>query len=227
MESNMSEPRIATQSAVQTVGLNRTLRNTYLLLSVALGVAAVGAGIGLAANIGWSIGMWLVFMVVFIGGPFAINAAKSGQAAIWMTFIWAGLVGFLLSPLVNAYLSMPGGSSIVFNALATTAILFVALSAYAVTSRKDFSFMGGFLFAGLIVVLLAIVANIFLAMPLLSLVISSVAVMLMCGMILYDTSRMIHDGETNPVFMVVSLFASITVLFTHLLNLFAFLSGDD
>jgi modulator of FtsH protease len=144
-----------------------------------------------------------------------------------MTFIWAGLVGFLLSPLVNAYLSMPGGSSIVFNALATTAILFVALSAYAVTSRKDFSFMGGFLFAGLIVVLLAIVANIFLAMPLLSLVISAVAVMLMCGMILYDTSRMIHDGETNPVFMVVSLFASITVLFTHLLNLFAFLSGDD
>jgi len=223
----MSETRVATRPAVQAVSLNRTLRNTYLLLSVALGLAAVGAGIGLALNLGWSLGMWLLFMAVFIGGPFAINAAKSGQAAIWLTFAWAGAVGFLLSPLVAAYLSLPGGGSIVFNALATTAILFVALSAYAVLSRRDFSFMGGFLFAGLIVVLLAIVANIFLAIPMLSLTISAVAVLLMCGLILFDTSRMIHAGETNPVFMVVSLFASITVLFSHLLNLFAFLSGDD
>ncbi len=223
----MTEPHVVAQTAVQSAALNRTLRNTYLLLSFALGLAAVGAGVGLSLNIGWSIGMWLLFMAVFIGGPFAINAAKSGQAAIWLTFAWAGLVGFLLSPLVGAYLSLPGGAGIVFNALATTAVLFVALSAYAVMSRRDFSFMGGFLFAGLIVVLLAIVANIFLAIPLLSLTISAVAVLLMCGLILYDTSRMIRDGESNPVFMVVSLFASITVLFTHLLNLFHFLSGDD
>jgi modulator of FtsH protease len=129
--------------------------------------------------------------------------------------------------MVGAYLSMPGGGSIVFNALATTAILFFALSAYAVTSKKDFSFMAGFLFVGLIVVLLAIVANIFLQMPLLSLTISGVAVMLMCGMILFDTSRMVNGGETNPVLIVVSLFANITVLFSHLLSLFSFLGGDD
>lgn len=223
----MTEPRALAQTAVATAALNRTLRNTYLLLSVAMGLAAAGAGIGLAAGLGWSLGMWLLFMAVFIGGPFAINAARSGQAAIWLTFAWAGLVGFLLSPLVAAYLSLPGGGSIVFNALATTAILFVALTAYTVLSRRDFSFLGGFLFAGLIVVLLAILANLFLAIPLLSLTISAVAVLLMCGLILYDTSRMVHEGETNPVFMVVSLFANITVLFTHLLNLFAFLSGED
>ncbi|HBK56302.1 MAG TPA: FtsH protease modulator YccA [Xanthomonadales bacterium] len=224
----MSAPELRPNVSVAAPSvINRTLRNAYLLLSMALAVAAVGAGIGLAAGLGWSLGMWVVFMVVFIGGPFAIHAVRSGQAAILMTFAWTGLVGFLLSPLVNAYLSMPGGSSIVFNALATTAVLFVALSAYAVISRKDFSFMGGFLFAGMIVVVLAIVANIFLNIPLLSVVISAVAVMLMCGLILFDTSRMIHDGEANPVHMVVSLFANLTVLFSHLLNLFSFLSGED
>ncbi|MBB5016373.1 Bax inhibitor-1 family protein [Rehaibacterium terrae] len=223
----MTEHYAVAQGALQGERLNRVVRNTYLLLSLVLGVATVGAGAGLLMNIGWSIGMWVLFMVAFIGGPFAIQRARDGQAAIWMTFAWAGVVGFLLSPLVGAYLRLPGGPGIVFNALATTTVLFAALSAYAVTSRKDFSFMGGFLFAGLIVVLLAIVANIFLAMPLLSLVISAVAVMLMCGLILYDTSRLIHDGNANPVFIVVSLFASITVLFTHLLNLFALLGGDD
>lgn len=206
---------------------NTLVRNTFLLLSLVLGVASAGAGVGLAMGIGWGIGMWLLLMVVFIGGPFAISAAKSGQAAIWLTFAWAGLVGFLLSPMVGAYLSLPGGGAIVFNAMATTAVLFVALSAYAVTTRKDFSFLGGFLFAGLLVVLLAIVANIFLQMPLLSVTISAAAVMLMCAMILFDVSRLIHDGQASAIMITVSLFADIVVLFSHLLNLFAFLSGDD
>lgn len=222
----MAQPQIAT--ATRAVGRDNTLiRNTFMLLSLVLAVASAGAGIGLAMNIGWGIGMWVLLMVVFIGGPFAIGKAKNGQAAIVMTFAWAGLVGFLLSPMVGGYLSLPGGGSIVFNALATTAILFVALSAYAVTSRRDFSFMGGFLMAGLIVVLLAIVANIFLQMPVLSLTISAAAVMLMCGMILFDVSRLIHQGNASAIMITVSLFADIVVLFSHLLNLFAFLSGDD
>ena len=206
---------------------NSLVRNTFLLLSLVLGVATAGAGIGLAMDIGWGLGMWLLLMVVFIGGPFAIGKAPSGQAAIGLTFAWAGLVGFLLSPMVAAYLSLPGGGAIVFNALAATAVLFVALSGYAVMSRRDFSFLGGFLMAGLIVVLRAIVANIFLQIPLLSGTISAAAVLLMCALILFDVSRLIHDGAASAIMITVSLFANIVVLFSHLLNLFAFLSGDD
>lgn len=223
----MSDQNIVTNSTVTSAALPRVVRSTYLLLAMVMAVATIGAFIGLRSGIQWSMGMWLVFMVVFIGGPFAINAARRGDAAIWMTFAWAGLVGFLLSPLVAAYLALPGGSSIVMNALGGTAALFVGLSAVALTTKKDFSFMFSFLAAGVIVVLLAIVANLFLQIPLLSLTISAVAVLLMSGFILYDTSRMIHDGAANPVYITVSLFANIVVLFTHLLNLMSFFGGDD
>jgi modulator of FtsH protease len=210
-----------------TLALNRTLRQTYLLLSMVMGVAAVGAGIGLAAGMSWSIGMWVVFMVVFIGGPFLLNRFRDSQTGIMLTLAWGGIVGFLMSGMIGVYLSFPGGGGIVFNALATTAILFVALSAYAVQTKKDFSFMTGFLIVGLIVVLLGIVANLFLQMPLLSLVISGAAVLLMCALILWETSRMVNGGESNPITITVGLFGSIVVLFSHLLHLFAVLSGDD
>lgn len=215
------------RTAERTAPVSRIVRQTYTLLGIVLAVAAAGAGLGLAVGLGWSLGMWLVFMVVFIGGPFAIERAKSGDAAIYLTIGWAGLVGFLLSPMVGHYLALPGGSGIVLNALAATAVLFFALSGYALVSRRDFSFMGGFLFVGLLVVLAAIVANIFFQVPALSLAISAAAVLLMCAMILYDTSRMIHDGASNCVTITVSLFANLTVLFSHLLRLFAFLGGDE
>lgn len=223
----MTDHTVLATGALQGERLNRVVRNTFTLLSLVLAVAAVGSGVGLAMNVGWSMGMWVLFMVAFIGGPFAINAMKGGQGAILMTFAWAGLIGFLFSGVIGAYLRIPGGGAIVFNALATTTVLFASLSAYAVVSRKDFSFMGGFLMAGLIVALVAIVANLFLQIPLLSLAISGVVVLLMCGLILFETSRLIHDGNANPVFIVVSLFSSFVVLFSHLLNLFALLSGDD
>lgn len=223
----MSEPRILTRTGSRSEALPSVVRNTYLLLSMVMAVAAIGAFIGLRSGLSWSLGMWLVFMVVFIGGPFAINAARKGDAAIWLTFIWAGLVGFLLSPMIAAYLAIPGGASVVMNALGGTAALFVGLSAVVLTTRKDFGFLRSFLMAGLIVVLLGIVALLIFQVPMLSLLISSLAVLLMSGFILYDTSRMIHDGAANPVYITVSLFSSIVVLFSHLLHLFAVLSGDD
>lgn len=223
----MTDSRTIAYRDTRTAGTSRIVRNTYLLLSIVMAVAAVGAFIGLSMGIQWSLGMWLLFMVVFIGGPFAIQAAKKGDAAIWLTFAWAGLTGFLLSPLVSAYLAIPGGSAVVLNALAGTAALFVALSAYAVMSRRDFGFLGSFLAAGVIVVLIGIVALLFFPIPMLSLVISGLAVLLMSGFILYDTGRMIHDGNANPVYITVSLFGSIVVLFSHLLNLLSFFGGDD
>lgn len=221
--------RSATASATATATLPRAtvVRQTYTLLGIVMAVAAAGAGLGLALNVGWGLGMWLLLMVVFIGGPFAIARIRNGHQAILATIAWGGLTGFLLSPMVGIYLTLPGGSGIVFNALATTAVLFFALSAYALFSGRDFSFLGGFLFTGLIVVLLAAVANLFLGIPALSLAVSGVSVLLMCGMILWDTSRMIHDGESNCVTITVSQFANITVLFSHLLRLFAFFGGED
>lgn len=223
----MNDPRVTSRPVVATDALPSVVRSTYLLLAMVMAVAAVGAFIGLRTGIQWSLGMWLVFMVVFIGGPFAINAAKKGDTAIWLTFVWAGLVGFLLSPLIAAYLNIPGGSGIVMNALGGTAALFVGLSAVALTTRKDFSFLGSFLAAGVIVVLLGIVALLIFQTPMLAVMISGLAVLLMSGFILYDTSRMIHDGAANPVYITVSLFGNIVVLFSHLLNLFSFFGGDE
>ena len=202
------------------------VRNTFVLLSMVLAVAAGGAFVGLASGLQWSIGMWVLLMVAFIGGPFLIGRIK-GQAAIGVTFLWAGLIGFLLSPMVGAYLTLPGGTGIVVNALVATAVIFVALAGYAVVSKRDFSFMGGFLMTGLFVVLLAIVANIFLKLPVLSITISAVSVLLMSGLILYDVSRLLREGAASALDIVVSLFGDIVVLFSHLLNLSAFLSGDD
>ena len=222
----MNQPSVVLPSQVRPATQSGVVRNSFILLALVLGVAAAGAGIGLFSGLSWSLGMWVLFMVAFIGGPFAIRAVR-GQAAIGMTFAWAGLIGFLLSPMVSAYASLPGGSTIVLNALATTAVLFTSLAAYAVVSRRDFSFLGSFIFAGLIVVLIAIVANIFLRLPMLSVTISAVAVMLMSGLILYDVSRLLRDGANSAVDIVVSLFANIVVLFSHLLSLFSFFGGDD
>jgi len=214
------------QVVVRDEATDRLLRNTFVLLSMVLAVAGAGAFVGLGVNLQWSIGMWVLFMVAFIGGPFLISRIR-GNAAIGVTFAWAGLIGFLLSPLVNAYLSLPGGTGIVMNALVGTAVIFVALAGYAAVSRKDFSFLGGFLMTGLLVVLVAIVANIFLQMPLLSLMISGAAVLLMSGLILFDVSRLIREGPASALEVVVSLFGNIVVLFSHLLNLSSLLSGED
>lgn len=218
---------VGSASALPATASNALIRNTFILLSLVLGTAGVGAGLGLALRLPMGMGMWIVFMVLFIGGPFVLSRIQNGQVQIGITFAWAFAVGLLFSPLVGAYLSFPGGSAIVLNALVTTAVLFTSLAGYAVVSRKDFSFMGGFLFAGMIVLFIAIIANMFMQIPMLSLVISAAAVLLMSALILWETSRLIHEPNANPVMITVGLFSSIVVLFSHLLNLFSALSGDD
>ncbi len=212
-------------TATRELQINKVVRNTYLLLSMNLATSAVAAGV--AMTTGAQPMHWLLILAVFIGMPFLINALRNSVWALPLTFLFTGFMGYTLGPILSFYLGLPNGSQIVLSAFATTAALFVGLSAYAMVSRKDFSFMGGFLFVGLIVVLLAIVANLFLEIPALSLTISAASVILMSGMILYDTSRMIHDGEANYVLITVSLFADLYVMFVHLLNLFAAFTGQD
>jgi modulator of FtsH protease len=155
--------------------------------------------------------------------PRTANSA-SGLAVV---FGITGLMGFGLGPLLEMYLALPKGPQIVGTAFGGTGVIFLGLSGYALTTRKDFSFMGGFLFAGMLVVLIGALANIFLQMPAFSLAISAVVIMLMSGFILYDTSRMIHDRESNYVMMTVSLYLSIFNIFVSLLQILGMTSGDD
>jgi modulator of FtsH protease len=129
--------------------------------------------------------------------------------------------------MLSNYLAMPNGSQTVGMAMGGTGVIFMALSGYTLTTRKDFSFLGGFLFAGMIVAIIGIVANIFLQMPLLQLVISAAVILIMSGFILFDTSRMVNGGETNYVNATIGLYLSIFNIFVHLLSILGIVGGDD
>ena len=142
-------------------------------------------------------------------------------------FAFTGVMGAAIGPMLGYYLQLPNGPALVMQALGGTAVVFFGLSAYALTTRKDFSYLGGFLMVGLIVALVAMVANIFLAIPALSLTISAAVVFIMSGLILFDTSRIINGGETNYIRATVGLYLNIYNLFMHLLNLLGALSGNE
>ncbi len=205
---------------------NTVLRNAYILLGMSLAVAAVTAFAAISTNA--QPVHWIIMLAVFIGGPFLIARVSRTPASIPAVLVYTAATGWFLGPFVGMYLTrVPGGEAIVFNALATTAVVFVALSGYAIASKRDFSFMRGFVFVGLIVALVAIVANIFLQIPALSLAISGAVVLLMSALILYRTSEVVNGGEDNYVMVTVDLYTSIYTLFVHLMNLFGFMSGDD
>jgi len=142
-------------------------------------------------------------------------------------FALTGFMGYTLGPIVGHYLGLPNGGQTVMMAMAGTAVIFLSLSGYALTTRKDFSFMGGFLLVGIVLAFLAGLAAIFFAIPALSLTVSAVFVLLMSGLILYETSNIIHGGETNYVMATVTLFVAIFNLFTSLLQLLGFTSSSD
>lgn len=212
-------------SQLDSIEVNKVLRNTYMLLSMTLAFSAVTASVSMAMGMGH--GMGLILTLISFGLLFVVHKTADSSKGIIAIFAFTGLLGASIGPMLNHYLAIPGGSSLVMQALGTTAIAFVGLSAYAVTSKKDFSFMGGFLITGLIVAVVAGIANIFLAIPVLSLAISSAIVFIMCGLILYDTSRIVNGGETNYIRATVSLYLNIYNLFIHLLHLLGAVSGDD
>lgn len=143
-----------------------------------------------------------------------------------MVFAITGLLGFGLGPMLSHYLALPNGGQIVMTALGGTGAIFLGLSGYALVSRRDFSFMGGFLVVGLVVVLAAMLGNIFLEIPALSMAISAAVVLLMSGFILYDTGRMVNGGEDNYLLLTVSLYLNIFNLFVHLLSLLGMNQND-
>jgi modulator of FtsH protease len=210
------------ESAIST---NKVLKNTYLLLGMTLLFSAVTAGISMA--MGLPHGAALVLVLVGFGLLFVVNRMADSSKGLWAIFAFTGVMGASLGPMLNYYLAMPAGPALVMQALGGTAVVFFGLSAYALTTRKDFSYMGGFLMVGLLVAIVAMIANIFLAIPALSLTISAAIVMIMSGLILFDTSRIINGGETNYIRATVALYLDIYNLFIHLLHLLTAFSGDD
>jgi modulator of FtsH protease len=169
----------------------------------------------------------LVMMLVAFGLVFVVNKRAVSASGIYGRVGFTGLLGASLGPMLNGSAAMPGGPAIIMQALGGTALIFFALSGYALTSKKDFSFMGGFLMTGLIVVLVASLANIFFQIPALSLAVSAAVIMLMSGLILFDTSRIINGGERNYIRATVSLYLNIYNIFVHLLHLLGVFGGDD
>ena len=210
------------ESAIST---NKVLKNTYMLLGLTLLFSAVTAGISMAVGLGQ--GAALILMLVGFGLLFVVNRTADSSKGLLAIFAFTGVMGASIGPMLNFYLAMPGGPALVMQALGGTAVVFFGLSAYALTTRKDFSYMGGFLMVGLLVAVVAMIANIFLAIPALSLTISAAVVMIMSGLILFDTSRIINGGETNYIRATVSLYLDIYNLFIHLLHLLTAMGGDD
>ncbi len=214
------------RSESQILETNKVLKNTYALLSATLFFSVLMAvtsmaiepprGVGLFTMLG---AMGLIWFVL----PRTANSSKG----IWVVFGITGLLGFGIGPLLNAYMQMANGGQIVATAFSGTGLIFLGLSGYALTSKKDFSFMAGFLMVGMVIALVAIVANIFLQMPALSLAISSVVILIMSGFILYDTSAIIRGEQTNYILATVGMYLSIFNIFIHLLNILGALSGRD
>lgn len=213
----------ATRSDVMST--NKTLQQVYRLLAMNMATSAVAAFVSMSMGIGHGAGLVMTlvaFVLLFVIGK---NANKA--SGVMLTFLFTGLLGAALGPTLNHYISMTGGAEIIAQALGLTAVIFFGLSAYVLARpEKDFSAMGSFLMVGLIAVIVAAIANIFLQIPAMSLAISGVIAVIMSGFIIYDTSRIVRE-QPNYVLATVSMYLNILNLFTAILHILGFMSNDD
>ena len=214
------------RSQSSALAVNKVIRNTYMLLSMTLFVSALCAVASMVMQVGQGTGFML-----FIGGfimTFVVRKNANSSMGLLAVFVFAALMGAALGPIISVYmLAYTNGSAIVAQALGGTAIIFLSLSGYALTSGKNFNLLGGCIFTGLIVAVVAMIANIFLQIPALSLAISSAVILIMSGFILFDTSRIMNGGERNYIMATVSLYLSIFNIFIHLLSLLGALTGRN
>jgi len=215
------------QSEARVVETNKVLRNTYALLSMTLLFSAMTAGMAMVMNLP-PMGM-IITMVGYFGLLFLTSKFSNSGLGLVFVFALTGFMGLTLGPIINMYLTVfSNGSQLVMTALGGTGLIFLGLSGYALTSRKDFSFLGGFLMVGILVAFLAGIVAVFVpSMPGMSLAVSAMFILLMSGMILYQTSEIIHGGETNYILATVSLYVTIFNLFMSLLHILGAMSGDD
>lgn len=223
---NQNSQVVASRPAESVLATNKLIRNTYMLLSMTLLFSAVTAGIAMATN------MPFMGPLVTLGGYFGLlfltTSLRNSAWGLVSIFALTGFMGLTLGPMINAYLTFfSNGSQLVLTAMGGTAVIFIGLSGYALTTRKDFSFLGGFLMVGILVAFLAGIGAMIFSLPALSLAVSAVFIMLMAGLILYQTSEMVHGGETNYIMATITLYVAIYNLFTSLLHILGALAGED
>jgi len=227
----MEQRTIGTAPIANNAESQKVLRNTYMLLGMTLAFSTLTASISMAMQLGS--GMALIMSIAALAIVWLVLPRTANTAmGLPVVFLFTGLLGAALGPMLNRYLALPNGSEMVMQALGGTALIFFSLSAYVLTSKKDFSFMGGFLFAGMMVVIIGMVggmiASYFFGVDVsaLRLAMSGAIVLLMSGFILFDTSRIINGGETNYIMATVSLYLNIYNLFVSLLHIIGATSDD-
>jgi len=221
----ISNERVVSRPAESVLSTNKVLRNTYALLAMTLLFSGVTAGVAVVMNAPPL--HWIVTLGGYFGLLFLTQALRNSVWGLASVFALTGFMGFTLGPIVNLYLGLPNGSELVMTALGGTGVIFLGLSGYALTTRKDFSFLGGMLMVGILVAFVASLGAIFFQIPALSLAVSAMFILLMSGLILYQTSAIIHGGETNYIMATVTLYITIYNLFLSLLHLLGVFGGDD
>ena len=213
------------RAAARGVEVNKVLRNTYALLSITLLFSAITATLSMVNQ--WPHPGLIITLVGYFGLLFLARRFRNSALGIVFVFALTGFMGLTLGPIISFYLTaLPNGGQIVMTAMGGTGIIFLGLSAYALTTRKDFSFLGGMLFAGILVAFLAGLGAIIFSIPVLSMAVSAMFILLMSGLILYQTSQIIHGGETNYIMATVTLYVAIYNLFLSLLHLLGIFSSD-
>jgi len=207
----------------------RVLRNTYMLLALTMVPTVAGAWIGMAtASVitGSPILSFFVMLAAVIGLQFGIARYRNSVVGIGLLLLMTGLLGWFLGPLLNYALALKNGMQLVGYAAAGTGAVFLGMGAIATTTKRDFSFMGKFLFVGMIVLLIALIANMFLQIPALALTISSLVIVVFSLFLLYDLSRIVTGGETNYVMATTGVYLSLFNIFANLLQLLMAFAGD-
>jgi len=218
-----------TASPTQALAQNRVLRNTYLLLALTMVPTVIGAFVGIATAsvvMAHPIMISLVMLAAVIGLQFAIAANRNNGLGIALLLLMTGLLGWWLGPILNVALAMKNGMALVGYAAVGTGVIFVTMGTIAATSKRDFSFMGKFLFVGMITLLVAMIANMFLQIPALSLAISSLVIVVFSLFLLYDLQRIIRGGEDNYIMATTGVYMSLFNIFANLLQLLLALTGE-
>jgi modulator of FtsH protease len=221
----MADAQFVTDQRTSVVATNAVLRNTYMLLSMTLAFSALTAGMSMAFN--WPHPGLVITLVGYFGLLFLTSKFKNSSIGILCVFGLTGFMGLTMGPIISMYLSLSNGGQVVTYALGTTAVTFFALSGYAIASKKDFSFLGPMLMVGILVAFCGAIASIFLQIPGLSLAVSSMFVILMAGMMLYQTGEIVNGGETNYIMATVSLYVSLYNMFMSLMHIFGVMGGED
>ena len=222
----MAQNYAVARPAQSVLATNKLIRNTYILLSLTLLFSALMAGVSVALNLP-SMGL-LITLGGYFGLLYLTSALRNSVWGLAAIFALTGFMGLTLGPFINAYVQFfSNGGQLVMLALGGTGVIFLGLSGYALTTRKDFSFMAGFLMVGILVAFLMGICAAIFSMPVMAMAVSAIFILLMSGLILYQTSEMIHGGETNYIMATITLYVAIYNLFTSLLHILAMFAGQE